>query len=137
MKRASLVALACFAALGCDEKKEAAQPATPASGAAATPASGAAALPSGDRGDVKGTVVVTGKIPVMEDLKRNSDAFCAKKQMKDESVIAGKKGELVNVVVHINGLPPTSPPSEKATLSQDDCMYRPRVQGVVDGQKLE
>jgi len=145
MKRASLVALACFAALGCDEKKEGAQPATPAptttaapaSGATAAPASGTAALPSGDRGDVKGTVVVTGKIPAMEDLKRNSDAFCAKKQMKDESVIAGKKGELANVVVHINGLPPTSPPSEKATLSQDDCMYRPRVQGVVDGQKLE
>lgn len=144
MKRASLLALACFVALGCDEKKEAPQPATPtpnttapASGAAAAPASGAAALPSGDRGDVKGTVVVTGKIPAMEDLKRNSDAFCAKKQMKDESVIAGKKGELQNVIVHINGLPPTSPPSDKATLSQDDCMYRPRVQGIVDGQKLE
>ena len=145
MKRASLVALACFAALGCDEKKEGAQPATPAptttaapaSGATAAPASGAAALPSGDRGDVKGTVVVTGKIPAMEDLKRNSDAFCAKKQMKDESVIAGKKGELANVVVHINGLPATAPPAEKASLSQDDCMYRPRVQGVVDGQKLE
>jgi plastocyanin len=145
MKRASLIALACFAALGCDEKKEGAQPATPApttthapaSGAAAAPASGAAALPSGDRGDVKGTVVVTGKIPVMEDLKRNSDAFCAKKQMKDESVVAGKKGELANVVVTIKGLPATPPPKEKATLSQDDCMYRPRVQGVVDGQPLE
>jgi plastocyanin len=148
MNRAPLLALALvFAvAIGCEEKKETPQPATPApaaaapaSGAAAAPASGAAALPapSGDRGDVKGTVVVTGKIPAMEDLKRNSDAFCAKKQMKDESVIAGKKGELANVVVHINGLPPTSPPTEKATLSQDDCMYRPRVQGVVDGQKLE
>ena len=143
MKRASLLALALVFAVGCEEKKEAPQPApaapaaAPASGAAAAPASGAAALPSGDRGDVSGTVVVTGKIPVMEDLKRNSDAFCAKKQMKDESVIAGKKGELANVVVHINGLPATAPPAEKATLSQDDCMYRPRVQGVVDGQRLE
>jgi plastocyanin len=145
MKRASLVALACFALIGCDEKKEAAQPATPApttaaapaSGAAAAPASGAAALPSGDRGDVKGTVVVTGKIPAMEDLKRNSDAFCAKKQMKDESVLAGKKGELANVLVHVNGLPATPPPSDKLVLSQEDCMYRPRVMGIVDGQKLE
>jgi len=147
MNRASVLALALVFAVGCEEKKEAPQPvqaapttpapAAPASGAAAAPASGAAALPSAERGDVKGTVTVTGKIPVMEDLKRNSDAFCAKKQMKDESVVAGKKGELANVVVHINGLPATAPPAEKATLSQDDCMYRPRVQGVVDGQKLE
>ncbi|HEX9105427.1 MAG TPA: TonB-dependent receptor [Polyangia bacterium] len=147
MNRASLVALALVFAVGCEEKKEAPQPAAPApaapaapapaSGAAAAPASGAAALPSADRGDVKGTVTVTGKIPAMEDLKRNSDAFCAKKQMKDEAVIAGKKGELANVVVHVNGLPATAPPAEKATISQDDCMYRPRVQGVVDGQRLE
>ena len=144
MKRASLLALALVLTVGCEEKKETPSPApaapttpaAPASGAAAAPASGAAALPA-DRGDVKGTVVVTGKIPAMEDLKRNSDAFCAKKQMKDESVIAGKKGELANVVVHINGLPAAAPPSEKATISQDDCMYRPRVQGVVDGQRLE
>lgn len=158
MTRAPLVALACFLAVGCEDKKEGAQPAAPpatstaapASGAAAAPSgaavapsgaaaapSGAAAAQSGDKGDVKGTVTVTGKLPVMEDLKRNSDAFCAKKQMKDESVVAGKKGELANVLVHINGLPATPPPSEKATLSQDDCMYRPHVMGIVDGQKLE
>src|SRR4051794_13897222 len=98
MNRAPLVALACFLAIGCDEKKDAAPAATPASGAAATPASGAAAAPAwgaaaapasgaaaapatSDKSDVKGTVVVPGKIPPMEDLKRNSDAFCAKKQM--------------------------------------------------------
>ncbi len=147
MKRAPLLALACLLAVGCEEKKEAAPaapappttPAAPASGAAATAPSGAtaAAAPSGDTGEVKGSVVVVGKIPAMEDLKRNSDAFCAKKQMKDESVIAGKKGELANVIVHINGLPATPPPAEKATLAQEDCMYRPRVQGVVEGQKLE
>jgi plastocyanin len=155
MNRAPLFVLACFLAFGCEEKKEAAQPAAPsaptapaaaapsaaatapaASGQAAAP-SGAAAAPSGDKGDVKGTVTVTGKVPAMEDLKRNSDAFCAKKQMKDESVIAGKKGELANVVVHINGLPATPAPATKATLSQDDCMYIPHVQGIVDGQKLE
>src|SRR4051812_41029753 len=127
MNRAPLLALALVFAVGCEEKTEPPKPAAPtpaaapASGAAAAPASGAAALPSGDRGDLKGAVAVTGKIPAMEDLKRNSDALCAKKQMKDESVIAGKKGELANVAVHINGLPPTSPPAEKATLSQDDC----------------
>ncbi|MGZ3443053.1 MAG: carboxypeptidase regulatory-like domain-containing protein [Polyangia bacterium] len=145
MNRAPLVALACFLALGCEEKKEAATPVPAAAPAPGAPASGAAAAPSGaaaapatsDKGDVKGTVVVTGKVPAMEDLKRNSDAFCAKKQMKDESVVAGKKGELANVLVHVNGLPATPPPSEKVTLTQEDCMYRPRVLGIVDGQKFE
>lgn len=147
MNRAPLLALALVLAVGCEEKKEAPQAApaapasgttaAPASGATAAPPSGAAALPSADRGDVKGTVTVTGKLPVMEDLKRNSDAFCAKKQMKDDSVVVGKKGELANVIVHINGLPATAPPSDKATLSQEDCMYVPHVQGIVDGQRLE
>src|SRR4051794_27035525 len=127
MTRALVAALAIFLAPACDEKKDA-QPAAPVSGSAAATASGHAAAPagptgeaaapagptgeaaapkaapSGDKADVKGTVAVTGKVPAMEDLKRNSDAFCAKKQMKDETVIAGKKGELANVVVHINGL---------------------------------
>ncbi|HXU74831.1 MAG TPA: carboxypeptidase regulatory-like domain-containing protein [Polyangia bacterium] len=146
MTRASLFAVACFAlvATGCEEKKEAppatapaAAPVTPSTGAAAAPVSGAAAVPAGDKGEVTGTVTVTGKLPVMEDLKRQSDAFCAKTPMKDESVIAGKKGELANVIVHINGLPAAPPPAEKASLSQDNCMYVPRVQAVVDGQKLE
>jgi plastocyanin len=138
MNRAPLVALACFLALGCEEKKEAATP-VPVTPAPTAPASGAtaAAPATSDKSDVTGSVTVTGKVPVMEDLKRNSDAFCAKKQMKDESVIAGKKGELANVLVHVNGLPATPPPSDKVTLSQEDCMYRPRVLGIVDGQKLE
>jgi plastocyanin len=81
-------------------------------------------------------VTVTGKLPPAEDLKRNSDPFCAQKQMKDEQVVSDGKGHLGNVLVHINGLPPTPAPKEKVSLSQDDCMYRPRVLGVVDGQPL-
>jgi plastocyanin len=134
--------LACglwLAAFGCEEKKVEPPPPIPITQPSGSPAaaSGAPAAPVGDKGEIKGKVTVTGKIPVMEDLKRNSDAFCAKKQMKDESVVAGKKGELANVLVHLNGLPATPPPKEKAALSQDDCMYRPRVQGMVTGQPLE
>ncbi len=144
------LALATFVMAGCEDKKnEGAPPAAAPSGTTAPPASGAVGAPaaaapsagaataSADKGDVQGHVKLTGKIPPAEDLKRSSDAFCAKKQMKDESVVANKKGELANVVVHINGLPPTPPPSEKATLSQDDCAYVPHVMGIVDGQKLE
>jgi plastocyanin len=56
--------------------------------------------------------------------------------MKDEQVVADAKGHLANVLVHINGLPATAPPAEKAAISQDECMYRPRVLGVVNGQTL-
>lgn len=149
MHRRPWYALALVLAFGCEEKKTEA-PATPAaapSGTAAAP-SGAAAAPgavaaaaagavTASSGDIKGHVTVKGKIPVMEDLKRNSDAFCAKKQMKDESVVADAKGNLANVVVHLNGLPATPAPSQKATLSQDDCTYRPHVMGVVAGQPLD
>ncbi len=151
-------AFASLAVVGCDEKKTEApaappsgMPAAPASGTAAAPSgtaaapsgtaaapSGATAAPAGDTGSLTGVVTVTGKLPVMDDLKRSSDAFCAKKPMKDESVVADDKGHLANVLVHVIGLPATTnPPKEKATISQDDCMYRPRVLGVVDGQPLD
>jgi plastocyanin len=147
MLRRPLLTLALLTPLammvaGCEEKKEAA-PAAPAAPAAAPAAAAPAAAPaapaappSGDRGTVKGTAVVTGKLPVMEELKRQTDPFCAKTTMKDDSVIAGKHGELANVLVHINGLPPTPPPNEAAGIAQDNCMYRPRVMGIVAGQTL-
>ena len=129
MNRAPLLALACFVAVGCEEKKRSsAQPAPP--GCRRPPPRRLRAppprrlrapppLPSGDRGDVKGTVVVTGKVPAMEDLKRNSDAFCAKKQMKDESVVAGKKGELANV-----RRPHQRPAGDRAARREGDARRR-------------
>jgi plastocyanin len=154
-----VLALASMAPFGCDQKKTETPPpsggAAPAaaapsgtaaapSGTAAAPSgtaaapSGAAAAPAltGEVGDVKGVVTVVGKLLPPEDLKRNSDAFCAQKQMKDEQIVADAKGRVANVLVHINGLPATPPPAEKASLSQDECMYRPRVLGVVAGQTL-
>ncbi len=135
------------AAFGCEEKKSevpapsgaAAAPSGAAaapSGTAAAPSGAAAAPATGEVGDVKGVVTVVGKLPPLEDLKRNSDPFCAQKQMKDEQIVADAKGHLANVLVHVNGLPATPPPPEKVAISQDECMYRPRVLGVVAGQTL-
>jgi plastocyanin len=146
MSRRYVYALALaftVAGAACDEKKSepaAAPPPAAPTGAAAAP-SGAAVAPSGaaasgDRGTVKGSVVVTGKLPAMPEQKRQTDPFCARTPMKDDSVIAGPKGELANVIVHINGLPPSPPPSQKATLTQDKCAYAPHVQGIVAGQTL-
>ena len=81
-------------------------------------------------------VTVTGKLPEMPELKRGADPVCAKKQMKDEEVVA-KDGKLKNVLIHINGAPATEPPKEHAVVNQEDCMYRPRVMGVVTGQPFD
>jgi plastocyanin len=138
MQRYFFVVALALSGAACEEKKTDA-PAPPAAPtqAPAAPAAPAAAPAAGTGSEVTGRVVVKGKIPVMEDLKRNSDAFCAKKPMKDESVLADKAGNLANVIVRINGLPATPAPTDKVTISQDDCMYRPRVAGIVAGQPLD
>jgi plastocyanin len=74
----------------------------------------------------------------MEKLKRSGDPVCAKKDFADESVLV-KDGKLENVVVRLIGdsLPAGPAPSEPVVVDQTDCMYRPRVQGAVEGQKVQ
>src|SRR5258706_5988758 len=84
-------------------------------------------------GTIAGTVRLDGPRPVMEELKRTSDPFCARTRLRSEEVA----GNLANVVVHVLGAPPTAPPREQVILEQRDCMYRPHVSGIVFGQKVE
>jgi plastocyanin len=153
LRKLSMIALGMAFLAGCEEKKKeeapapaapAAAPAAPAAPAAAPAAPGApaaapgapaAAAPAGAKGDVKGTVSITGKAPEMADLKRSTDPFCGKTKMKDEEVVS-KGGKLANVIVHINGAPASEPPAAKAEIKQENCMYRPRVQTVVAGQTI-
>jgi plastocyanin len=71
----------------------------------------------------------------MQDLRRGVDPYCGKTKMKDETVLVAD-GKLKNVLVRINGAPAIGPPAQPATIRQDNCMYRPRVQGIVAGQTL-
>ncbi|HEY8207671.1 MAG TPA: carboxypeptidase regulatory-like domain-containing protein [Myxococcaceae bacterium] len=85
---------------------------------------------------LKGEVKLTGTPPEMQPLKRGVDPVCAKKPMNDEQVLS-KDGRLQNVVVWVSkGVPPGPVPEKQAKLHQEDCMYRPRVQAVQDGQTL-
>jgi plastocyanin len=90
-------------------------------------------------GSVKGTIGYTGAPVKAEMLKRKSDAFCAKKDFPDETVMLSKDGKaLANVLVRVkNGPPAAKAPAEPVVVDQHDCMYRPRVQGAVEGQKLQ
>jgi plastocyanin len=151
LRKLSMIAMGLALVAGCEEKKEAPAPApaapaapapaapapAPSGGAAPAAPGGTAAAPAapGAKGDVKGTVSLTGKAPEMAELKRSTDPFCGKTKMKDEEVVA-KGGKLANVIVHINGAPAAEPPAAKAEIKQENCMYRPRVQGIVAGQTL-
>jgi hypothetical protein len=87
-------------------------------------------------GGVRGTVWFDGAPPRMEELKRSSDPFCAGKRMVNPEVVI-HDGKLANVLVHVLGAPKAPPPPQPAIIEQVDCMYRPRVSGVVFGQKIE
>jgi plastocyanin len=98
-----------------------------------------AALPAAARAEtLGGTIEFTGTPPPVTKLNREADAFCAKKQMDDEAVLV-RKGKLVNVWVHVvKGAPEAKAPPDapEVVVDQVDCMYRPRVQVAMVGQKV-
>ena len=136
---AVLVALALASAAGCkksseDKGDEGAATDPPPGGDSAAGASGA---PPGPTGTIRGTIKLAGAPPEMPLLQRGSDAFCAKKEMRAETVLVGAGGGLANALARIApGAAPAWGPSTPVVVDQTDCMYRPRVQGAVKGQKL-
>ncbi|MFZ5471240.1 MAG: carboxypeptidase regulatory-like domain-containing protein [Myxococcota bacterium] len=88
-------------------------------------------------GSVTGTVAYTGAPPKAEKLNRKSDAVCAKKDFNDPTVTLSKDGKaLANVLVRVTNAPAAKPPAEPVVVDQHECMYTPRVQGAVEGQKI-
>jgi len=89
-------------------------------------------------GTISGTVSFTGTAPKATKLNRKSDPVCAKTEFDDETVLPGKGGKgLQNVLVRINSaVPGAKIPTSDVMVDQKDCMYRPRVQGAVEGQKI-
>jgi len=88
-------------------------------------------------GSIKGTVLFEGEPPEQETLERDSDPKCSKTK-QDEAVVV-TKGKLRDVLVRIkNGTAGKhAAPATPAFIDQRDCMYTPRVVGIVDGQKLK
>jgi plastocyanin len=88
-------------------------------------------------GSIKGTVLFEGEPPEQPTLQRDSDPKCSKTKT-DEAVVV-TKGKLRDVLVRIkNGSGGThAAPATPAVIDQKDCMYSPRVVGIVAGQKLQ
>ena len=94
--------------------------------------------PEGPTGTIEGTITLTGDAPEMPLLRRGSDPTCDTGPMKAETISVGKDGGLANVLVRIKpGTVPGWAPDESVVVDQTNCMYRPRVQGGVRGQKVE
>jgi len=104
-----------------------------------TPASGAAA---GVR--LSGAVVFDGAPPERQAINTSKDAACAKlhdgKPVLDEDLIVSAGGGVKNAFVFVRRGAPAGKypvPEEPATLEQQGCMFRPRVQGMRAGQRLK
>ena len=146
---AAVTVLALTAGIGCDDSKPEVKPAAtstakPATTAAATAkptatAAATAAPAAAGNGTIKGVVSFTGKAPEMKVPAKRKDAeFCKDKQVAYNAVLV-KDGKFQDVFVRLaNGsVKGTFDTSKPAHVDQVDCMYTPRIQGVVAGQTLE
>lgn len=109
------------------------KPASPASkekSASASPARNAG-------GTVTGHILFQGEPPARAPLARDTDPVCARTPRLDEAVVVGA-GKLRDVHVRIKTgtAGKHSAPAAPAVVDQSECMYTPRVVGLVEGQAL-
>lgn len=98
----------------------------------------------GQNAKIEGIVKFIGdKAPRNKPIVMGADPQCLNlnkdKKVYQESVVVNPNGTLKNVFVHIKqGLEGKKfePPKEPVTLEQQECLYHPRVFGVMVGQKL-
>ena len=128
MSRTSL-ALIAGAALG-------ASAAAPAPALAQAPKQ-AAPKPAPAPGSIQGVVTFEGEAPERQPLVRDTDPYCHRTAKLAEDVVV-TKGKLRDVVVRIkNGTAGKhAAPARPVVLDQQECMYRPRVIGLIAGQKI-
>jgi hypothetical protein len=92
---------------------------------------------SAQAGSITGTILYEGEPPTQAVMKRDADPKCSKDRA-DEAIVV-TKGKLRDVLVRIkNGSAGKhTAPAAAVLVDQKDCMYTPRVIGIVAGQKLQ
>ena len=132
----SLIVAALSAGCGCSKTEEAPPTPVPTAEPTPPPAPAVPAAPAGF-GTVEGSVAFTGTAPEMKPLDRKADPICAKTKANDEEILVNVNKTLRNVIVRVMGIDKDyDAPAEEAKIEQHDCMYRPRVSGVVAGQTV-
>src|SRR5437588_12827704 len=93
--------------------------------------------------DVTGKVTLDGKAPEMKTIDMSGVKECAQQHadpVTEETIVAGDKGELKNVVVSVKKEEgqdlPGEAPKTPATLDQKGCMYGTHVLGMMVVQEL-
>ncbi|MCG8420738.1 MAG: carboxypeptidase regulatory-like domain-containing protein [Proteobacteria bacterium] len=88
-------------------------------------------------GTIAGSVAFSGRPPAQRPLDRRSDPVCARTHKLDEAVVVtdGKLRD-VHVRIKVGTFARHAPPDRPAAVDQSECMYTPRVIGLVEGQKL-
>lgn len=93
-----------------------------------------------DRGEIAGTVYLSGTPPVMEvPTTRKGAELCRNKSLVHNAVVVND-GKLQDVLVRIEkkSVPGDwTAPHAHASLDQQDCMYVPRMQGVMTAQAID
>lgn len=109
--------------------------------AAATTTSAAAKAPAKEgTATIKGVVSFSGKAPEMKVPAKRKDADVCKAKEVPYNAVLVKDGKLKDVFVRISagGVPGEwKAPEKHAEIDQVDCMYTPRIQGVVAGQTID
>ncbi len=132
--------------LGCSKSAKEKEPASSETGSAIAVAKVEEApeekakktAPEGPTGSITGVVTIEGATPEMPLLRRGSDPVCDTGEMRAETIMVADGGLLANVLVRIKpGSVPAWTPAGTVHVDQVNCMYRPRVQGGVRGQKVE
>ncbi|HVO31941.1 MAG TPA: TonB-dependent receptor [bacterium] len=77
-----------------------------------------------------------GVAPTPKRIPVEADRFCARTPRTDETLLVGADGGIENVFVRVLHGPRVAPPATPVRVSQNGCMYRPRVVGAVTGQDL-
>jgi hypothetical protein len=90
-----------------------------------------------EKGRIAGVVEFKGKPPARTELRRDTDPVCAKIPRLSEDVVV-TQGKLADVHVRIKaGTAGThTAPAQPAEINQLECMYTPRVVGIVEGQSV-
>ncbi|MBK8253822.1 MAG: hypothetical protein IPK82_14300 [Polyangiaceae bacterium] len=146
------IALTAVVAAGCGEDKPSGSGASgkpmtsgkptaaTTTSAAATTTSAAAAPAKEGASTIKGVVAFSGKAPEMKvPVKRKDADVCKATEVKYNAVLV-KDGKLKDVLVRISagGIAGNwKAPEKHAEIDQKECMYAPRMQGVVAGQQID
>jgi hypothetical protein len=91
----------------------------------------------GSVGSIRGTVLFEGEPPEQKPLVRDTDPYCMKTPRLAEDIVVDK-GKLRDVLVRIkNGTAGEhAAPATPVVLDQKECMYSPRVAGIMVGQRI-